>query len=322
MTVVTPAVDVSVVMGVYNGRGEIAATLASLFAQESVKFEIVVVDDGSTDGTGEFLDRLSEGDPRLRVLHQPNAGLTISLRRACSAANGAYLARQDAGDLSDRNRLARQKAALDAVPDVVLASCWTRYVAPAGEELWIDRGAGLPDGPVPLIDLSREWGVIGGPTHHGSVMMRRAAYQAVGGYRPEFYFGQDWDLWYRLAERGRFQLLHQVLYTARVAPNSISTRWRELQTQLAQLSLAALRARCRGEDEQSTLDRARQIRPGGGASKDSRADGLYFIGEALRRRGNAAARTYLRDAIAARPWMLRAWIRWVQSAAMRRSEHT
>lgn len=318
----TAAVDVSVVLGVNNGREEIAATLDSLFAQEGVAFEIVVVDDGSTDGTAELLDRISERDARLRVIHQSNAGLTVALLMACSAARGIYLARQDAGDWSDPRRLVRQKAALDATPDVVFVSCWTRYVGPGGEELWIDRGAGLPDEPVSLIDLSKEWGVIGGPAHHGSVMMRRVAYEAAGRYRPEFYFGQDWDLWYRLAERGRFQLLAEALYTARIAPDSISTRWRETQMQLAQLSLAAFRARCSGDDEQLILDRARQIRPDPRTSKNSRADGLYFIGEALRRRGNAAARIYFREAIAARPWMLRAWIRWLQSAAARRPERT
>jgi glycosyltransferase involved in cell wall biosynthesis len=315
-------IDVSVVMGVYNGREEIAATLDSLFAQEGVTFEIVVVDDGSTDGTAELLDRIAAPDPRLRVLHQPNAGLTVALRLACSAAKGTYLARQDSGDLSDPKRFTLQKAALDASPDVVFVSCWTRYVAPAGEELRIDRGAGFSDEPVALIDLSREWGVIGGPTHHGSVMMRRDAYEAAGGYRPEFYFGQDWDLWYRLAERGRFQLLASALYTARIAPTSISSRWRDLQKDLAQLSLAALRARANGDDEQPILDRARKIRPDGRPSKDNRADGLYFIGEALRRRGNGAARTYLFQAIAARPWMLRAWIRWLQSVVVRGSERS
>jgi glycosyltransferase involved in cell wall biosynthesis len=320
MTGVATAVDISVVIGIYNGREIIRPTLDSLFAQEDASFEIVVVDDGSTDGTADLLDRTAESDSRLRVIRQSHAGLTAALRRGCAAAEGIYIARQDAGDLSQPRRLVLQKKALDAAPDVVFASCWTQYVAPEGEELWIDRDAVAADEAVALIDLSREWGVIGGPTHHGSVMMRRADYEAAGGYREEFYFGQDWDLWFRLAERGRFQIVGSVLYTARIAPNSISTVSREPQMQLAQLSLAALRARAEGKDEQAILARAREIRPLAQLPKSSRAEGLYFIGEALRRRGNAAARRYLRDAIAARPWMLRAWLRWMQSAVLRHSE--
>jgi len=85
-------------MSVYNGGTALAATLDSVLAQEGVAFEFIVVDDGSTDGSGALLDDHAQRDERLRVIHQDNRGLTRALIRGCAAARGPFIARQDAGD--------------------------------------------------------------------------------------------------------------------------------------------------------------------------------------------------------------------------------
>ena len=92
--------EVSVVMSVYNGASNLAATMDSILSQEGVELEFIVVNDGSTDETGEILDDYARRDDRVRVIHQENTGLTRALIRGCAAATGEFIARQDAGDVS------------------------------------------------------------------------------------------------------------------------------------------------------------------------------------------------------------------------------
>ena len=146
-------------------------------------------------------------------------------------------------------------------------------------------------------------------------MFRRDAYERVGGYRREFYYGQDWDLWYRLAAIGKFQMVPEVLYRARVIPQSISVGAKRPQKEFAALSHAALRARSTAQPEEPFLQRALAIDRSPRGSRRARADGFYFIGEILRRNGDRRARRYLRAAIAASPFTLKAWLRWLQSLA-------
>src|SRR5262245_6785124 len=97
--------EVSVVMSVYNGASNLPATINSILSQEGVALEFIVVNDGSTDKTGEILDDYARRDNRVRVIHQKNTGLTRGLIRGCDAARGEFIARQDAGDISLPERL-------------------------------------------------------------------------------------------------------------------------------------------------------------------------------------------------------------------------
>ena len=96
---------VSVVMSVYNGAEHLAETLDSVLQQEDCDFEFIVVNDGSTDSTASILDEYARRDPRLRIIHQSNTGLTQALINGCHQARGEYIARQDAGDVSLSSRL-------------------------------------------------------------------------------------------------------------------------------------------------------------------------------------------------------------------------
>ena len=128
--------DVSVVMSVYNGASHLAATMDSILSQEGVELEFIVVNDGSTDKTGEILDDYARRDGRVRVIHQENTGLTRALIRGCAAATGEFIARQDAGDVSLAGRLARQLDVFRNNSNVVMTSCGTRFVGPDGEVLY------------------------------------------------------------------------------------------------------------------------------------------------------------------------------------------
>jgi glycosyltransferase involved in cell wall biosynthesis len=307
---------ISVVMSVYNGAPTLGSTLDSILGQTERDFECIIVDDGSTDATPAILAEYAARDPRIRVIRQPNAGLTRALIAGCAEARGVYIARQDAGDLSHPARFAMQKRALDADSSVVFVSSSTQYAGPDLEPLWISRPTGAALKPAHVLDLRIPGALTDGPTHHGSVMFRRDAYHRAGGYRPAFYYGQDFDLWLRLAETGKFQAIDEVLYTARITPESISGSARSRQEQLGLISRAALEARQQGQPENGILDRAAAISPVPRRAPSSRGKGLYFIGEALRRNGDRRARRYLRRSIAAWPFSVRAWVRYLQSLVL------
>jgi len=147
-------------------------------------------------------------------------------------------------------------------------------------------------------------------------MFRKSSYEAAGGYRPAFYYGQDWDLWYRLAESGDFFVVPRVLYRARFFPDAISMQYDQRQRALAALSLEAHRLRKRGLPDAMVLQQAAALEPQAGAKKGNPARGYYFVGEALRRRGNPRCRAYLVNAIKASPLSLRSWWRLAQTARL------
>jgi glycosyltransferase involved in cell wall biosynthesis len=311
--------EVSVVMGVYNAGARLSATLASVLDQEGCVLEFIVVNDGSTDGSGAILDEWASRDARLRVIHQPNTGLTGALVRGCEIARAPLIARQDAGDWSLPGRLRGQADAFARHPELSFVSCATEYVDGEGEFLYRNSGTGRATQPTDVVDLHERWGLIDGPSHHGSAMFSRAAYMECGGYRRAFHYGQDWDLWYRLAQSGRFCMLPDALYRACVAPGDISLANKPLQDRLAALSLRALRERVAGRSDDAVLAEAARVLPVKGA-RDPRADrrtqanGSYFLGECLRRNGNnAKAIEYFRQATRARPGLLKAWVRLAQA---------
>jgi hypothetical protein len=154
-----------------------------------------------------------------------------------------------------------------------------------------------------------------GPAHHGSVVFRRAAYEKVGGYRAEFYFAQDLDLWVRLAEVGDHTVVPKLLYRAAVGQDSISGRYRREQLTLARLIAESAHLRRAGLGDEAILQQAAAIRPTlasrGRRAAQSRA--MYFIGACLRKRCDPAAVEYFKRAIRKNPLYLRAWWRLLSS---------
>lgn len=313
---------VSVVMGVRGGGGVLGDTLASILTQEGPSFELILIVDGGLDDAAEAaLAAVSRATmPRMRVMRRPAEGLTKALIAGCTEATGEYIARIDAGDRMRPGRLARQAALMKDHPHCVLSACATEFCGPEWEPLWIHDGEPPGGGVVPMLRERPEDGLGCDIPHHGATMFRRDAYLAAGGYRADFYYGQDWDLWYRLAEQGDYCLLPAPLYAARLFPGALSMRkWRQ-QRRVAQCSLGAFVARRRGQDEAQVLARARAIRPGQGVPAWeriggfwSRGDGAYFIGEALRRKRHPHARRYLAQSVRAAPLQFRAYARLLQN---------
>jgi len=285
----------SVVMSVYNGEATLAATLESIFAQTYSEFELLVIDDGSTDRTPAILRSVT--DPRLRVITQENAGLTRALIRGCAEARGEVIARHDCGDRSLPRRFERQLALIDG--GAVLAACASRFVDPDGDTLYVTSGNGEEvRHSLREHDASRVHGIV-----HGTAMFRRDAYLAAGGYRAEFRLAQDLDLWIRLAPLGPIAVADEVLYESRFDEKSISAGGRDAQQRLTAIAVA-LRE---GGDAATLLAAAARV-TAPPRTKEGEAAALYFMGKCLLRQRNAKGRRYLREAVARNPLHWRAWL--------------
>ena len=306
---------ISVVVGVYNGGKDLRPSLDSVLGQRDVDIEVIVVDDGSTDETGAELRSMQDRDTRLRVLTQANAGLTSALIRGCGEARGEYIARHDIGDRSLPQRFRRQMALLEADPQAVMATCGYRFVGPESELLDEVMPRDTP-GPWTEILRSGDEARLYGP-HHGTVMFRRSAYEAAGGYRAEFYFAQDLDLWTRLAALGSLVYTREILYQVGFTHDSLSARYGDRQRRLRAIIAEATRRRVEGKPEADLLERAVTIRKpnGGGAahSAGSAIDADYFIGSCLAKRHDPAARRYLGRVIRRRPFHAKAWVKLIGS---------
>jgi glycosyltransferase involved in cell wall biosynthesis len=309
---------ISIVMGTWNDAAALPETLDSVLGQSLQDFELIVVDDGSTDPRAQhILAEYQQRDARIKPVRKRNEGLTRALIDGCKLAQGDYITRIDAGDVMLPGRLAAQAEVLDEHFDCAFVSCWTEFYGPQWEPLWLARGAPSAAEPAMVLPDDPEPGLLADVPHHGSVMFRRSAYEQAGGYRAAFYYGQDWDLWYRLAESGRYQVVQQTLYRARFFPGSISMTRKRFQDEIARCSKGAFVARRRGQDESEWLQRALACRPaaeaGNGQPRSNHEAGFYFIGEALRRRGDPRARAYLAQAMRQAPASPRAYVRWLQS---------
>ena len=169
---------VSVVMAVFNGASTLRPTMESVLAQTLRDFELVVVDDGSTDATAAILADYAARDSRVRVLSQANAGLTRSLIRGCAEARAEVIARQDCGDRSLPDRLRLQLGEIER--GHVLVSCGTRFVSPEGDLLYETHGDG---DEIRTSLLTARADAIHGLTSHPSATFTRRAYREAGGYR-------------------------------------------------------------------------------------------------------------------------------------------
>jgi glycosyltransferase involved in cell wall biosynthesis len=178
---------VSVVMPVRNGERFLSEALESTLAQTLGDLELIVVDDGSTDGTPGILDDAAQGDPRVRVERREQGGLTVALNAGCALAEAALIARMDADDVMLADRLERQVAYLEAHPGVALLGGGIVLVDEAARE--IDREPGRPQ-----LDF-----LVRNELTHATVMMRADAFRALGGYRLDQ--AEDYDLWLRFDER-------------------------------------------------------------------------------------------------------------------------
>ena len=221
---------VSVLLPVHNGMPWLVEAIESLRRQTFTDHEVIVIDDGSTDGTGDYLASLAE---RLAwcVLDGRHLGLTPTLNGCLALAVAPLVARLDADDLARPDRLERQVAFMDAHPEVGLLGTGAIEKAPDGRTL---RLVTPPTGDADL----RAALIRRNPFVHSSVMFRRAIVQRLGGYDTRYRVAQDYDLWMRMAQVTRVACLPDVLVERRILPTGVSAtrarprRWAEARIRI------------------------------------------------------------------------------------------
>jgi len=207
---------VSVIIPTYNSARFIAGTLDSVFAQSFRDFEVIVVDDGSTDNTREILQPYLN---RIQYSYQQNSERSAARNNALSHASGGYIAFLDSDDLWAPEKLARQVAVLDDNPQVSLVFSQARYVDEGsnpvsfcGQTIDGEPGDGLviADYSIPLLSSNV---VAGGGS---AAMVRRWMLDKAGKFDLDLVQSEDWDMWVRLAQLGPFAYIPEPLTAYRV----------------------------------------------------------------------------------------------------------
>jgi glycosyltransferase involved in cell wall biosynthesis len=185
---------ISIVMAVHNGAPYLVQALDSIAAQTTQDWELVVVDDASTDTTPTLLGQW--GHPNLKqVRNETNLGLTKSLNVGISHATGAFIARMDADDVCMPTRFEAQLTLFEHMPSLALVGGDLRLIDGSDTYLGTKR---FPHSTAAVQFAHR----ISSAISHPAALMRRDALEAVGGYNEDIRIGQDYDLWERLFAAG------------------------------------------------------------------------------------------------------------------------
>ncbi|HEY9311190.1 glycosyltransferase family A protein [Williamsia sp.] len=208
----SPTPLVTVLVPAYNVGEHVDEALETILRQDFSDFELLVVDDGSTDNTSERLAAVN--DPRLRVIRQQNTGLVGALNTGLDHARGTYIARMDADDLMPQGRLSAQVAAMNADPGLV--ACGTDY------EMF---GAMTGRVRMPAGDKACRQRLLLATCHCGaSLMIRRAVLERAGiRFRPEYAHAEDYQAIVELSEHGRLRNLPIMGYSYRIHPSQVSS---------------------------------------------------------------------------------------------------
>jgi glycosyltransferase involved in cell wall biosynthesis len=254
-------------MPVRDGERFLVEAAESVLGQTLSDLELIIVDDGSIDGTPGLLTKLARRDARVRVVTQAPGGLAAALNAGCALAAAPYIARMDADDVALLDRLERQVAYVNGHPEVALLGGGIVLVDETGQEIDRERGRPAPD------LLARNELV------HATVVMRTEAFRALGGYRLDQ--SEDYDLWLRLDERYGVAALEDPVIRYRLHPGQFSV------TKLERQALGSLCVRAAARERR--------------AGKSDPLDGVDRLDESVAaRRGvprDEIDRTVIRDAV-------------------------
>jgi glycosyltransferase involved in cell wall biosynthesis len=211
---------ITVLMPAYNAGKYIAEAIRSVLNQDLQDFELLIVDDGSSDDTREIVHGFS--DERIRLLTQKKAGISAALNAGLLAARGEYIARFDADDICFPQRLSRQAGFLDEHPDHVLAGSEAEYISEDGEHLFHFRCVGYSN--LDILDKLYD----GCPFIHSAVMYRKKEVLAAGSYSLYAHNFEDYLLWVQLVRLGKCCNLPETLIKVRINPDSVTIdeKWR------------------------------------------------------------------------------------------------
>jgi glycosyltransferase involved in cell wall biosynthesis len=208
---------ISVVMPVRNGARWLSEAIESIIYQTCRDFELLVIDDGSTDETPEILTNWLSRDSRIRVLRQNERGLVAALNYGLDEARGSLIARHDADDRAIAHRLERQIRVLGDNPRVGLLGAWAQRIDAHGRARGYSRPETRPERITDVLARTN-------PFIHSTVIFRTEIARRLGGYRAAFEAAEDYDLWLRMSEITQLANAADVLVQYRRHDTNVSAR--------------------------------------------------------------------------------------------------
>ena len=210
-----PTPRVSVLMTIYNAAPFLTDSIDSIISQCLVDWELIVVENGSTDESAAILARYT--DPRIRTfLLESNIGRTPALRYAFENARGEYIAVLDADDVAHPSRLERQAECLDCRPALGLVGTWAEEIDSTGNVI------GTFQPPAATADLRDLLGW-SNPFVHSAIMYRSALAKDVGGYPENVRYSQDYSLILKIARRSEVGIIESFLCKLRSSAGSMTS---------------------------------------------------------------------------------------------------
>ncbi|MEB3178368.1 MAG: glycosyltransferase [Nostocaceae cyanobacterium] len=208
--------SVSVILPAYNAEKTIISTIESIQKQTFHDWEIILINDGSTDNTLELINTIK--DERIKIFSYENAGISLARNRGIDQAKGDYIAFIDADDLWTPDKLEAQIKALQKSPEAGLAYSWTSIMNENGEVFY----SGTPisyEGDVYANLLLWNFLICG-----SNPLIRRKAIEQAGEFEPTLCCGEDWDYWLRIASRWHFALVPKVQVLYRKSSGSLTSK--------------------------------------------------------------------------------------------------
>ena len=214
-------------MPVYNDEEYVGAAVESILRQSLLDFELVIVNDGSTDDTPAILESLAKSDDRIRLYHQANQGQPATRNRLVQLARGDFIANMDGDDISMPNRLEVQLDYLRRHPEVDLVGTQMEYIDSHGHP------TGKPVTTTPTDPASIAWGVLFGTCVFHATWFARRETMLAEAYDPDYRYAEDYDLISRLSRGHTIANVDRPLYKIRESPSRISNEKAEEQSATA-----------------------------------------------------------------------------------------
>lgn len=212
---------ISVIMPIYNGEKYLNEAILSVLGQTYADFELIAIDDGSNDTSLEILKNFQKKDQRIKLISRENQGLVKSLNEGIKIANGEYIARMDADDVSMSERFEKQMAFLENNKDIVLCGTWAKKMdANEGE---------IGEYSTPITDKEIKKNILfHNPFIHPTVMIRKSVFAKVGLYNEYFKHIEDYELWTRIVPRFKTGNLQEFLLKYRITDDGITIKNRRV----------------------------------------------------------------------------------------------
>jgi glycosyltransferase involved in cell wall biosynthesis len=232
-------------MPAYNAEKFIAPAIDSILKQTFQDFELIIIDDGSTDNTLDIIKNYAAQDARIRVLQGNHEGLSKACNRGIEESRYEWIARMDADDISLPTRFEKQMAAINTQPEVVAWGTYVHHINSKGEVLSINKLG--PTTQEEFYNLRHEGHLA--HLHHPTVFLKKEVVLKVGGYRSEFEPAEDLELFDRMSYHGPILAIPEPLLLYRISLQSASMQKFFSQKLMIRYLVARHRHRLENQEE-------------------------------------------------------------------------